>query len=117
MAELIEAWVRTKNRFIYAIHAFMSNGINKENYDKEMQYIIDKFEVLYDLGVRQFTLLADDAVSETALQVKAINTLTEWLDLKEGTYPLIFCPQAYSGWPGATYYNQFRDSTTITIRG
>ncbi len=117
MAEIIEAGVRTKNRFVYAIHPFMSNGINKENYDQEMQYIIDKFESLYALGVRQFALLADDAVSETALQVKAINTLTDWLDSKEGTYPLIFCPQAYSGWPGASYYNQFRDGTTITIDG
>lgn len=117
MAEIIEAGVRTKNRFVYAIHPFMSNGINKENYDQEMQYIIDKFESLYALGVRQFALLADDAVSETALQVKAINTLTDWLDSKEGTYPLILCPQAYSGWPGASYYNQFRDGTTITIDG
>ncbi|MGL5381642.1 beta-N-acetylglucosaminidase domain-containing protein [Clostridium sp.] len=117
MAELIEAGVRTKNRFIYAIHPFMSNGINKENYQQEMQYIIDKFEILYDLGVRQFALLADDAASETALQVKAINTLTEWLDSKEGTYPLIFCPQAYSGGPSASYYNQFRDGTKITIGG
>lgn len=117
MAELIEVGVRTKNRFVYAIHPFMNNGINKENYEEEVQYIIDKFEVLYDLGVRQFALLADDAVSETALQVKTINTLTAWLDSKEGTYPLIFCPQAYSGGPSASYYNQFRDGTKITIGG
>jgi len=117
MKELIEAGVRTKVRFIYAIHPFMSNGINKENFDAEIKCITDKFQVMYDMGVRQFALLADDAVSETALQVKTINAITEWLHTKPGTYPLVFCPQAYFGMPGAAAFNPFRDGTTITIGG
>lgn len=92
MKELIEAGVRTKVQFIYAIHPFMSNEIDKENFDQELKYITDKFQVMYDLGVRQFALLADDAVSETALQVKTINALTDWLNSKPDTYPLVFCP-------------------------
>ena len=117
MKEMIEAGTRTKLRFVYAIHPFMSNGINKNDFENEIKYITDKFEVLYDLGVRQFALLADDASSETALQVKTINALTEWLNSKEGTYPLIFCPQSYSGTPSSSYFSQFKDGTTITING
>ncbi len=117
MKELIEAGVRTKVRFIYAIHPFMSNGIDKENFDQELKYITDKFQVMYDLGVRQFALLADDAVSETALQVKTINALTDWLNSKPDTYPLVFCPQAYSGTPTDQQFNPFWDGTSITIGG
>lgn len=79
--------------------------------------LIDKFEIFYDMGVRQFALLADDASSETPLQVKTINALQDWLDTKEGTYPLVFCPQAYSGYPSESYFNQFRDGTSIEING
>lgn len=39
------------------------------------------------------------------------------LDTKEGTYPLVFCPQAYSGYPSQSYFNQFRDGTSIVING
>lgn len=117
MKEMIEAGTRTKVRFIYAIHPFMSNGINKNDFDNEIKHITDKFEQLYDLGVRQFALLADDASSETALQVKTINALTQWLNSKEGTYPLIFCPQSYSGTPSDSYFSQFTDGTSIEING
>ena len=95
LKEVIEKGVETKVGFVYAIHPFMNNGINKNNFEEEIQYIIDKFEIFYDMGVRQFALLADDAWSETPLQVMTVNALQDWLDTKEGTYPLVFCPQAY----------------------
>lgn len=117
LKEVIEKGVETKLGFVYAIHPFMSNGINKNNFDQEIKYITDKFQKFYDMGVRQFALLADDASSETPLQVMTINALQKWLDTKEGTYPLIFCPQAYSGTPSASYFNQFRDGTSIVING
>lgn len=117
LKEVIEKGVETKLGFVYAIHPFMNNGINKNNFDQEIQYIIDKFEIFYNMGVRQFALLADDAFSETPLQVMTINALQDWLDTKEGTYPLVFCPQAYSGYPSQSYFNQFRDGTTIEING
>lgn len=117
LKEVIEKGVETKLGFVYAIHPFMNNGIDKNNFDQEIQYIIDKFEVFYKMGVRQFALLADDAFSETPLQVMTINALQEWLDTKEGTYPLVFCPQAYSGYPSQSYFNQFKDGTSIVING
>lgn len=117
LKEVIQKGVETKVGFVYAIHPFMNNGINKNDFDREIKYITDKFQVFYDLGVRQFALLADDASSETPLQVKTINALQDWLDTKEGTYPLVFCPQAYSGTPSASYFNQFRDGTSIEING
>lgn len=117
LKEVIEKGVETKVGFVYAIHPFMNNGINKNNFEEEIQYIIDKFEIFYDMGVRQFALLADDAWSETPLQVMTVNALQDWLDTKEGTYPLVFCPQAYSGYPSQSYFNQFRDGTSIEING
>ncbi|WP_455684798.1 beta-N-acetylglucosaminidase domain-containing protein, partial [Thomasclavelia sp.] len=117
MKDMIEAGTRTKVRFVYAIHPFMSNGINKNDFENELKHITDKFQQLYDLGVRQFALLADDASSETALQVKTINSLTDWLNSKEGTYPLIFCPQSYSGTPSSNYFSQFKNGTNIIING
>lgn len=117
LKEVIEKGVETKVGFVYAIHPFMNNGINKNNFEEEIQYIIDKFEIFYDMGVRQFALLADDAWSETPLQVMTVNALQDWLDTKEGTYPLVFCPQAYSGYPSQSYFNQFRNGTSIVING
>ncbi len=117
MEEMIEAGTRTKVRFVYAIHPFMTDGLDKENFDDEIKAITDKFDILYDLGVRQFALLADDAVSETALQVKTTNALTEWVDSKGDVYPLIFCPQAYSGTPSESYFSEFDHGTTIEIGG
>lgn len=117
LKEVIEKGVETKVGFVYAIHPFMNNGINKNDFDREIKYITDKFQVFYDLGVRQFALLADDAWSETPLQVMTVNALQDWLDTKEGTYPLVFCPQAYSGYPSESYFNQFRDGTSIEING
>lgn len=117
LKEVIQKGVETKVGFVYAIHPFMNNRINKNDFDREIKYITDKFQVFYDLGVRQFALLADDAQSETPLQVKTINALQAWLDTKEGTYPLVFCPQAYSGRPDQNYFNQFRDGTSIEING
>lgn len=117
LKEVIEKGVETKVGFVYAIHPFMNNGINRNNFEEEIQYIIDKFEIFYDMGVRQFALLADDAWSETLLQVMTVNALQDWLDTKDGTYPLVFCPQAYSGYPSQSYFNQFRDGTSIEING
>lgn len=117
LKEVIQKGVETKVGFVYAIHPFMNNGINKNDFDREIKYITDKFQVFYDLGVRQFALLADDAWSETPLQVMTVNALQDWLDTKEGTYPLVFCPQAYSGYPSESYFNQFRDGTSIEING
>lgn len=117
LKEVIQKGVETKVGFVYAIHPFMNNGINKNDFDREIKYITDKFQVFYDLGVRQFALLADDAWSETPLQVMTINALQDWLDTKEGTYPLVFCPQAYSGRSDQNYFNQFRDGTSIVING
>lgn len=50
MQDMIEIGVQTKVRFIYAIHPFMNNGINKEQFDTEIKYITDKFEEMYKLG-------------------------------------------------------------------
>lgn len=96
----------TKNRFVWTIHPFMNNGIRfDDNYAADLAAIITKFESLYDVGVRQFGVLADDVGGEAKNpdnQSRLMNDLHEWNLSKEGNYNLIFVPSNYNtSWAGS----------------
>ena len=97
----IEVGRETKTRFAWAIHPFMSNKITEENYDEGLKAIKAKFDQVYEAGVRQFVVSADDIEATTgeatfaSLHTKLLNDLVSWGKAKGDCYDLIFVPSAY----------------------
>ena len=97
--ELVDVGIATKNEFIWTIHPFLKDGMDfstEENYKAELEKIIDKFEQLYSIGVRQFGVLADDAEGDEKNQVKLMNDLEKWRLSKKDVKNLIFVPKVYT---------------------
>lgn len=98
--DLVEVGATSKNKFIWTIHPFLHNPIQFEDeakYQEDLATIITKFEQLYDVGVRQFGVLGDDAAEgEAADQVRLMNDLEEWRVSKGDVYSFIFVPKVYT---------------------
>ncbi|WP_082003311.1 beta-N-acetylglucosaminidase domain-containing protein [Sporosarcina sp. ZBG7A] len=98
--DLVEVGAASKNKFIWTIHPFLHNPIQFEDeakYQEDLATIITKFEQLYDVGVRQFGVLGDDAAEgEAADQVRLMNDLEEWSVAKGDVYSFIFVPKVYT---------------------
>ena len=60
---MVEAGAASKCRFAWAIHPFMNDPITLADYDEGLAAIQTKFEGLYEAGVRQFVISADEANS------------------------------------------------------
>lgn len=100
LKEQIQAGVETKTRFVWAIHPFMSQVFTRANYARDMQVLLAKFEQLYQAGVRQFALSADDietSALDVVLQKDMCNDIAAWLAEKGDCYNLIFVPTYYWG--------------------
>jgi len=98
--ELVDVGAASKNKFIWTIHPFLHNPIQFEDeakYQEDLATIITKFEQLYDVGVRQFGVLGDDAAEGDASdQVRLMNDLEEWRVSKGDVYSFIFVPKVYT---------------------
>ena len=102
IAEMVEVGKANKCRFVWTIHPFMNGGITASTYATDIQKIIAKFDQLYEIGVRQFGVLGDDAGNlPRAVVIDVMNDLQEWADAKGDVYNLMFCPQGYNhSWQG-----------------
>lgn len=107
--KLAEAGNRSKCYYVYALHPFMYNAIrfgSDEAYQEDLNIIKTKFEQLMDAGVKQFSILADDAGMPSQgpqTYVRLMKDLTDWLIEKQATVEglksdTIFCPNDYMGW-------------------
>ena len=97
--EMVQVGINTKNKFIWTIHPFLKDGMNfdtEENYKKDLEKIIAKFEQLYKVGVRQFGVLADDAEGDATNQVRLMEDLEKWRLEKGDVYEFIFVPKVYT---------------------
>ncbi len=94
--ELVEAAKRNRVNFIWAIHPGKDIRWNKEDYDS----LVNKFNMMYDLGVRSFAVFFDDIDGEGTnpeRQVELLNNLTTDFVKKKGDVTnLIVCPTDYS---------------------
>lgn len=123
--ELVEACKRARVDFIWAIHPGADLTWEEEDYTN----LINKFNMMYDLGVRDFAIFFDDingAGTNPVKQVEWLNRLTEdFVKAKGDVSPLIVCPTDYSRlWanPGpngalATYGNTLDPSIEVFYTG
>ena len=128
---LAEAGNTSKCRFVFALHPFMHNPITNSNYDESVAVLKEKFTQVMDHGVRQISILADDAGNQgSALYTRLCNDMTDWLHEKQTEknadgslkYPglkdtLIFCPVNYMGWGESWYANLPKSVQVINTGG
>lgn len=98
---MVEAGRESKCRFVWTAHPFMG-GFNSSDVDGEIDALLNKFEQLYDLGVRQFGVLGDDVGSlSTSVVSQMMNAVSEWGEEKGDVYDPVFCPAGYNhSWQG-----------------
>ena len=94
--ELVQACKRNRVDFVWAIHPGQDIKWNEEDY----QNLINKFNWMYDLGVRHFAIFFDDISGEGTnplKQTELLNRLTEeFVKVKGDVSPLTVCPTDYS---------------------
>ena len=94
--ELVEACKKNRVDFIWAIHPGKDIKWNEEDY----RNLVNKFEMMYYLGVRSFALFFDDISGEGTNPVKQtelINRLVkDFVKKRKDVTNLIFCPTDYS---------------------
>lgn len=94
--ELVERANKNRVKFVWAIHPGKDIRWTKEDYDS----LVNKFEHMYELGVRAFALFFDDisGIGENPeKQVELLNDLTRDFVLKKGDVAnIIICPTDYS---------------------
>lgn len=94
--ELVEACNRNHVNFVWAVHPGKDIRWNEEDYGN----LVNKFQMMYDLGVRSFAIFFDDISGEgtnPVRQVELLNRLNkEFIKAKGDVTPLIMCPTDYS---------------------
>ena len=94
--ELVEASNRNRVDFVWAIHPGKDIKWNDEDYHN----LLNKLNLMYDLGVRHFALFFDDISGEGTnpyKQTELLNRLTtEFVNAKGDVSPLTVCPTDYS---------------------
>lgn len=94
--ELIDACRRNRVDFVWAIHPGQDIKWNEEDY----RNLVNKFNWMYELGVRSFAIFFDDISGEgtnPVKQVELLNRLTaDFVKAKGDVSPLVVCPTDYS---------------------
>lgn len=94
--ELVEASNRNRVDFVWAIHPGQDIKWNDEDYNN----LVNKFNMMYELGVRSFAIFFDDIEGEGTnpnKQTELLNRLNkDFVKVKGDVSPLIVCPTDYS---------------------
>lgn len=103
LKELVQACHRNHVNFVWAIHPGKDIKWNDKDYDN----LLRKFEMMYDLGIRQFAIFFDDISGDGTSPVKQtalLNRLTnEFVKVKGDVGSLILCPTDYNkSWANPT---------------
>ena len=102
--DLVKEAAANKVDFVWAIHP----GLDIQWTDEDRMNVLNKFGMMYDLGVRSFAVFFDDISGEGAKADKQADLLNflqkEFIEKKEGVSPLIMCPTEYNrAWAGSDY--------------
>lgn len=101
MKELVQHATDNNVKFVWAMHP--SNSISS---DSDRQKALAKFEQMYGLGVRAFSIFFDDISAESVdAQVSYLNFLTDnFVNKKSDVEQLVVCPTQYNkGWSSGNY--------------
>lgn len=94
--ELVDASKRNRVDFVWAIHPGGDIRWNEEDFDS----LVNKFNMMYDLGVRAFAIFFDDisgAGASSEKQVELLNRLNnEFVKAKGDVADIIMCPTDYN---------------------
>ncbi|MEG0518420.1 MAG: beta-N-acetylglucosaminidase domain-containing protein [Bacteroidales bacterium] len=94
--ELAKAAKENKVNFVWAIHPGQDIKWNEEDYKN----LINKFEHMYDLGVRSFAVFFDDIKgdgTDALKQAQLLNRINrEFVRVKKDVISLILCPTEYN---------------------
>ena len=94
--ELVEACKRNRVHFVWAVHP----GKDIKWEESDIQNLKNKFEAMYNLGVRAFAIHFDDiegAGTNPYYQTELMNILNEeFVAVKGDIEPLIVCPTEYT---------------------
>lgn len=94
--ELVEACKRNHVNFVWAIHPGKDIRWDKADYDS----LVNKLDMMYDLGVRSFALFFDDISgkgTDSNMQTQLVNDLTrDFVEKKGDVTNLMICPTDYS---------------------
>lgn len=102
--DLVKEAAANKVDFVWAIHP----GLDIQWTDEDRMNVLNKFGMMYDLGVRSFAVFFDDISGEGAKADKQADLLNflqkEFIEKKAGVSPLIMCPTEYNrAWAGSDY--------------
>lgn len=102
--ELADACRQHHVDFVWAIHP----GKDIKWTDEDFGHVKTKFEAMYDLGVRAFSVFFDDISGEGTKadqQARLLNFLhAEFVEKKGDVLPLVMCPTQYNkSWSGGDY--------------
>lgn len=96
IGELVQACIRNRVDFVWAIHPGQDIKWNEEDFCN----LLDKFNMMYNLGVRSFAIFFDDISGEGTNPLKQCELLNrlnrEFVQAKKDVRPLIVCPTDYS---------------------
>lgn len=96
ISQLVEACKKNRVDFVWAIHPGQDIKWNEEDYNN----LLNKFNLMYDLGVRAFAIFFDDISGEgtnPTKQAELLNRLNaEFVKAKGDVRSLIVCPTDYS---------------------
>ncbi len=94
--DLVQQCNRNRVDFVWAIHPGKDIKWNEADYKN----LLNKFNMMYDLGVRHYAIFFDDISGEGTnplRQTELLNRLTkEFVDKKKDVSPLTVCPTDYS---------------------
>lgn len=101
--ELVDACNRNRVDFVWAIHPGKDIRWNEQDYDS----LVSKLNMMYDLGVRSFSLFFDDISGEGTNPVKQTELLNrlnkDFVKKKGDVNNLTMCPTDYSrAWANPT---------------
>ncbi|WP_240915519.1 beta-N-acetylglucosaminidase [Polaribacter sp. 20A6] len=99
LKKLIDRAEMNQVDFVWAIHP----GKDIKWNDEDRKNLLNKFELMYDLGVRAYAVFFDDISGEGTnpkQQASLLNFLhTDFIKKKKDVKPLIMCPTEYNkGW-------------------
>lgn len=101
LAELVKYAAQNKVKFTWAMHP--SNSIET---DEDRTKALEKFQHMYDLGVRSFAIFFDDISAKSVdTQVDYLNFLDrEFVKKRSDVEPLVVCPTIYNrAWNSGNY--------------